>query len=301
MAVLAPLISSRPDDLSELAVSVCSTLLHVGNTYELDDFDKQKLDALVALVEYAPDRTIPHLCQQLYSANFSLVDRYIMLDALAQGSQNLAAHKVDPRPEFHPIALRQLSFAKVPIKNDKLITSQSDMDSKVAKPGKSRRWASEKKDVKTFQNRLAPQLPALLRILNYKEHAKGLALLMSDPRLLGKLIYTASVMVECAGPSNPDFESSTRAILATALAFRYHQDAFVVRAVVLAISAVIQHSPAWVLFEAQLTEMNELVVWLQQNSSHTDEEVRSLSTVVLIHLSRLYKDNPQYQQFSSDV
>jgi hypothetical protein len=303
LKILAPLISSRPDDLTELAVSVCSTLLHTNNNYDLEGFDRQKLDALVALVTYEPTRTIPHICKTFYEPNYSLHERYVMLDALSEGSQRLSEHKVDPRPDFNPVALKTLNFSKPPPREPSprvLVSEQvgpSSSKSAVTLVGKSRRWASERQPVQSFQNRLAPHLDALLQLLHYKEHPKGLQLLMGDPRLLGKLIYAVSVFIECAGPSTRDFESVGRKLLEIVWTMRYHQDPFVRRALLLGIGAFIKTAPAWVLFEKLATEMNEVVAWLEENGKDTDEEVRTLSVIATMQLSTLYKDNPQYQPF----
>jgi hypothetical protein len=299
MRVVGPLIASRPDDLPELAVTVSSTLLHVMNNYELEDFDRQKMDAMVALVAYAPNKVIPFLTKELYAANYSSHERFVMLDALCEGAQQLSEHKIDPRPEFNPVALKALNFERHPqmSKGNIDIVASSPKIQEVPKSGTSRRWATERKEIQTFHNRLAPHMDQLLQLLHFKDHQKGWLMLMNDPRLLGKLIYSISVFVDCTGVSNPEFEKTCREIVEIAWKVRYHEDPFVRRAVVLTVGSMIRNAPAWVLFEKIADEMNELVAWLDQNGKDSDEEVRMLSTVALMQLSKIYKSNPQYRPF----
>ena len=298
MKVLAPLISSRPHDLSELAQSLASTLLHVVNNYELEDFDSQKLEAMTALIEYAPNQVIPFLTSEFYAANYSIHERYVILDALSEAAQNLSEHKVDPRPGFNPVALKTLKFQKPPTAPSPSIEIVES--NKPIKPsGTTRRFASERKKIETYQNRLAPYIDQLLSLLNYKEPLSRLKLLMSEPRLLGKLIYAISVFVDCAGVSIANFETVARHILEVTWKMRYHEDPFVRRSLLLANAALVRNAPAWVLFEAMTSEMNELVAWLENNKDDPDEEVRMLSMTVMMQLSRVYKDNPQYRPFEA--
>lgn len=129
-----------------------------------------------------------------------------------------------------------------------------------------------------------------------------LQLLLTEPRLLGKLIYVVSVFLDCAGVSNPVFEKCARRVLEVVWQFRNHEDPFVRRALLLSVSALFRTAPAWVLFEACLQEMNELVAWLQTNGEEdTDEEVRVLCGAALFQLSKLQRQNPQYKPLGAEV
>lgn len=298
MKVLAPLISSRPHDLPELAQSLSSTLLHVINNYELENFDEQKLEAMTALIEYEPSRVIPFLTSEFYAANYSIHERYVILDSLSEAAQNLSEHKVDPRPGFNPVALRTLKFQKPAASPSATIeVMEGRVQSKPA--GTTRRFASERKKVETYKNRLSPHIDQLLALLNYKEPLSRLKMLMSEPRLLGKLIYAISVFVDCAGVSIVNFESVARSILEVTWKMRYHEDPFVRRSLLLANAAMVRNAPAWVLFESMASEMNELVAWLENNKDDPDEEVRMLSMTVMMQLGRVYKSNPQYRPFEA--
>jgi len=298
MRILAPLISSRPDDLPELAVTLASTLLHVVNNYELDNFDRQKLDAMTALTVYVPEKVIPFLTKEFYTPNYSSHERFVILDALCEASQRLSEHRVDVRPDFNPIALKVLNFEKkqeTPKKDIEMV--DNSVMSKATTSQSSRRWATERKTISTFKNRFAPFLEPSLRILQFKDHPKGWILLMNEPRLLGKLVYSISVFIDCAGVSNPDFEKTARQVTEIAWKVRYHEDAFVRRATLLTVASLIRNAPAWVLFEKITNEMNEIVAWLDQSGKDPDEEVRLLSSATLMQLSSIYKANPQYRPF----
>jgi len=174
------------------------------------------------------------------------------------------------------------------------IVSKSGEEPKI---GKSRRWASERKSVATFENRLSPYVETLLGILDYNEHlrSRSLRMLMAESRLLGKLIYTVSVVLDCAGASNPIFEKAARRVLEVVWQFRTHEEVFVRRALLLLVAATIRNCPAWVLFEACLQEVNELVAWLQTTAEEdVDDEVRMLCAAALYQLSSAQKLNPQY-------
>lgn len=170
---------------------------------------------------------------------------------------------------------------------------------------KSRRWASERKQVSTFQNRFAPFVEMLLELLDVEKtrdwsfdsrQSTPLHLLLSEPRLLGKLVYVVSVFIDCAGVSNPVFEKTTRRVLEVVWRFRTHDDAFVRRALLLVVASLFRNVPAWLLFEACLQEMNELVAWLQTScEDDVDEEVRVLCSATLFQLSKLQRQNPQYK------
>lgn len=298
MKVLTPLIASRPHDLPELAQSLASTLLHVLNNYELEDFDAQKMEAMTALIEYEPTTVIPFLTNEFYAPNYSIHERYVILDSLCEASQNLSEHKVDPRPGFNPVALKTLKFQK-PAAASSANVEFVDTKASIKPVGTTRRFASERKKIETYKNRLSPYIEQLLSLLNYKEPLSRLKMLMTEPRLLGKLIYAISVFVDCAGVSIVNFESVARSILEVTWKMRYHEDPFVRRSLLLANAAMVKNSPAWVLFEAMTTEMNELVAWLENNKDDPDEEVRMLSMTVMMQLSKVYKDNPQYRPFEA--
>lgn len=299
LRVLAPLIASRPHDLTELSQSLASTLLHVVNNYELENFDTQKMDALAALIEYEPARVIPYLVVEFYASNYSIHERYVILDSLCDAAQALSEHKVDPRPDFNPVAMRALKFQRPATTSSTQIEFLDTQKAPIKPAGTSRRFASERKTIETFKNRLAPYISQLMALLNYNEPPSRFKLLMGEPRLLGKLMYAISVFIDCAGVSITNYETVAKSILETTWKLRYHEDPFVRRALLLANGALVRNAPAWVLFEAMTAEMNELVAWLENNQEDADEEVRVLSMTVLMQLGKIYKENPQYRPFEA--
>lgn len=88
-----PLIRAKRSfgaEVSENAVSVAAAAIALSNPFHLDDFESRRQGLLTALVACSPTNVPPFLAQQYFSQSYSLLQKGVMLTALAMGARELA-------------------------------------------------------------------------------------------------------------------------------------------------------------------------------------------------------------------
>lgn len=83
-------------EVSENAVSVAAATIALSNPFHLDDFEAKRQGLLTALVASSPTNVPPFLAEQYFSQSYSLLQKGVMLTALAMGARELAGL---PAPE----------------------------------------------------------------------------------------------------------------------------------------------------------------------------------------------------------
>ena len=61
-------------------MELCKILLHLSDSFALDDFVVQRRRAMVSLASLCPDLVVPYLTAQFYQPNYSLRHRMDVLE-----------------------------------------------------------------------------------------------------------------------------------------------------------------------------------------------------------------------------
>ncbi|WOO82881.1 DNA replication checkpoint protein tel2 [Vanrija pseudolonga] len=77
-------------EVVENAVDVAQAAISLSDPYHLDDFEKKRQGLVTALVACSPRNVPPFLAEQYFSASYSLLQKSVMLTALAMGARELA-------------------------------------------------------------------------------------------------------------------------------------------------------------------------------------------------------------------
>lgn len=88
-----PLIRAKRNfggEVFENAVSVAGAAIALANPFHLDDFENKRQGLVTALVACSPTNVPPFLAQQYFSQSYSLLQKGVMLTALAMGARELA-------------------------------------------------------------------------------------------------------------------------------------------------------------------------------------------------------------------
>ncbi|KAF8586558.1 hypothetical protein K439DRAFT_945232 [Ramaria rubella] len=83
-------------ELEENAVELAIALIQLKDNYELTGFDEQRQGALNALVECSPRQAAMTLVEQFFTNQYAILERHVILTALAIGARALAGLPVPP-------------------------------------------------------------------------------------------------------------------------------------------------------------------------------------------------------------
>ncbi|KAK0459518.1 telomere length regulation protein-domain-containing protein [Desarmillaria tabescens] len=87
-------------ELEENAANLAYGLIALNNTYNLENFDARRQNALVALVACCPRKTAPCLVDEFFKNQYNVGQRYVMLNALALGARETSGLAHAPLPQF---------------------------------------------------------------------------------------------------------------------------------------------------------------------------------------------------------
>ncbi|BEI82719.1 hypothetical protein CcaverHIS002_0305870 [Cutaneotrichosporon cavernicola] len=103
------------------AVAVTASALALSNPFNLDDFEPRRQGLVTALVACSPHNVPPFLAEQYFSASYSLLQKSVMLTALAMGARELAGLPVPDTPRTRAIDFASKTLP--PALHDKYITT----------------------------------------------------------------------------------------------------------------------------------------------------------------------------------
>ncbi|KAJ8517540.1 hypothetical protein ONZ45_g5285 [Pleurotus djamor] len=83
-------------ELEENAANLVFALIGLQDNYNLDGFDHKRQAALNALVACSPRKAAPAIIEQFFGTQYSISQRFVMLNALAIGARELASLPVPP-------------------------------------------------------------------------------------------------------------------------------------------------------------------------------------------------------------
>lgn len=77
-------------EVADSAIAVAGAAIALSNPFNLDDFDTRRQGLVTSLVACAPRVVPPFLAEQYFSPSYSLLQKSVMLTALAMGARELA-------------------------------------------------------------------------------------------------------------------------------------------------------------------------------------------------------------------
>lgn len=273
---LAALIRRAPDDLDELCVPLASALIHLNNESRVRDFDKCLADSLTALTAGSTVKTVTFLTAQFYAANYSLQQRMLILDVLTRGARELSAlPKLDAAPPSEP---RNTQLTLTPRANVTRVTTRP------APPN-------------TAVNKFAPHAGLFIYPLlqHYDRKSALLDLYHQDGIVLGQLLYSLGVFVEClnGNAAAPVLLQVARTLLEVTWTVRHHPALTVRRALLYLCVSLCSALPLAVLAADELrNECSELLAWgVSVAKDEADEDCRVLATALVTKLVQLIDQN----------
>ncbi len=274
---LAALIRRAPDDLDELSVPIASALLHLNNEYQLRDFDRCLTDSLTALIAGSTVKVVTFITAQFYAANYSLQQRMLMLDVLARGARELSALPKPSSTSLNEPRNTQLTLASHAI-------SVTRVNTRPTPP-------------KTAVNKFAPHAGLFIYPLlqHYDRKSALLDLYNQDGIVLGQLLYSLGVFVEClnGNAAAPVLLQISHALLEVVWALRHHPALTVRRALLYLCVTMSSALPLAVLSTDELRgEWSELLAWgVSVVKDDADEDCRVLATALVTKLVQLIDQN----------
>ncbi|KDQ33574.1 hypothetical protein PLEOSDRAFT_48191 [Pleurotus ostreatus PC15] len=89
-------------ELEENAVNLVYALVTLQDNYDLDNFESKRQAALNALVSCCPRKAAPCIIEQFFVNQYSISQRYVMLNAIAIGARELASLPMPPSASSIP-------------------------------------------------------------------------------------------------------------------------------------------------------------------------------------------------------
>ncbi|GAA5874898.1 hypothetical protein JCM3774_006563 [Rhodotorula dairenensis] len=117
-------------ELRENAVDLAFTLMGLQNQFDIDEFDRHKLDMLVALVVACPTEVAPAIIEQYFTDSYSIAQRHALLASLAFAARELAGLPIPTAAGATPEERKQVesplfpSEQLPPAMHDRLVQQQ---------------------------------------------------------------------------------------------------------------------------------------------------------------------------------
>ncbi|CCM02859.1 uncharacterized protein FIBRA_04971 [Fibroporia radiculosa] len=97
-------------ELEENAINLVHGFIGLQDNYEIADFDERRQAALNALVACCPRKAAPTLIEEFFRNQYSTTQRYVMLNALAVGTGELASISFGTSSTARPLPANRISF-----------------------------------------------------------------------------------------------------------------------------------------------------------------------------------------------
>ncbi|XP_067127337.1 telomere length regulation protein TEL2 homolog isoform X1 [Centruroides vittatus] len=276
------LIRQVPDNLEEVAIDFCKILLHLEDTFASPNFAKYKNAALVALCVQCPSIIASFLSEEFYNRNYNIRQRLDILQTISSASRELS--------EIREAAIEKRVYFPEMHKTQMEETWKDIIEKRIAK--KTRILSKGRKEVKAKENKFSSVAGhfffPLLAQFDRTENTYNL--LGDDSFLLGHLIYTLGIVMNCAINTPIAFQMG-KCFLEFIWVLKYHGDRFVQKALLFALCMVITTVPSHFLLLDLQNDMVECQQWLQGIIYKDDDlDFKKLAGQVLRFLVTIYKE-----------
>ncbi|KAK0210548.1 telomere length regulation protein-domain-containing protein [Desarmillaria ectypa] len=159
-------------ELEENAANLTYGLIALNNSYNLENFDARRQNALVALVACCPRKTAPCLIDEFFKNQYNVEQRYVMLNALALGAREMSGLASPPLPQYPSKLLPTSLHKKYVTGQDSETTLLSvilgNLTQQAIQSGKDR--AAESAPAMVRERRLRIQKPHMVTEIKKPEH-----------------------------------------------------------------------------------------------------------------------------------
>ncbi|KAI0035955.1 telomere length regulation protein-domain-containing protein [Vararia minispora EC-137] len=97
-------------ELEENSVNLVYGLVGLKDNFDLEGFDRKRQAALIALVACSPTRAAPAIIEEFFKNQYSMDQRFAMLNALALGARELAGLPMPDDAPLKPLTGRRIDF-----------------------------------------------------------------------------------------------------------------------------------------------------------------------------------------------
>ncbi|XP_022246776.1 telomere length regulation protein TEL2 homolog isoform X3 [Limulus polyphemus] len=249
------LIQTELEGESEVALELAKVLLHLENSYTIDDFVILRHQSLVAVLTKHPKEVALYLTDQFYDRNYNIRQRLDILEVLASASQELSKVHVQVTASDHQSFHSDVKHNTVWWKE--LVEKRIENKTRIISKGK-------KVEPQGKENKFADVAGyfffPLLHFYDRKENTFDL--LGEDCYVLGRLVYTLGVIMHSASNTTVAKQMGS-ALLEFIWVLRYHTEKFVREALLFALCMAVISVPSFILLDNNRTEIMELQCWLQ--------------------------------------
>ncbi|CEO98981.1 Telomere length regulation protein conserved domain-containing protein [Plasmodiophora brassicae] len=266
-------------DLEPIAVPLAMRLLHLQDQFSTPDFAEHRHDALVAVLICAPELVAPSLADAFYADNYTISDRLVALDVLADGARSLSSTSATDADDRH----RRNSLL-LPI--ERLRETPPTVVARIE--SHTRRWGTTslaRKDISTYASRFGPiaaasfLYPLLLRI----DAGDALQFRMEteDTVVLARLLNVVGTIIECAGNCVQSNDMAVTVIKVALWAAR-NANSVVRSSALFALSRALSVQQPTLLLDEARVHRSEVVSWLANAcQGDPDGRVRELASYCL--------------------
>ncbi len=270
------LIRSQPSDLEDVCIPLASALLHASDEFSLPDFERLKMNALVALLVAAPKRVAEFLGLHFCSPNWSIQQRVDMLDAAHHAALELSGHQQEQQQQL-------------PVSKNLLLSAVSD-------DGKTRRWGNALRPASRLagKSRLTVALGGSF-FWAFQNALQSSFVAKLDPLVLAKLLLYLGKIVSLAPSSEPKLRMLT-ALAEGVWVHRWHKQAHVARSCMIALAeALLSLQPETLVTQFGDT-VTEAINWLTDAAREgmdreTTEVAQACASELARHLSATRLEN----------
>jgi len=251
------------------------------------------------LAVHTTSEVVPYLVKEFFGEYSFLTQRLDILEVLIDAARRLSSLAVSktlpPPPKLLPSTKVGLSPAR----------------SEIEKPTeeKTRRWGrastSSTKVTSTETNKKHHQLEHFFSFLGLiydyiRRHVNNhyeFTLFGPDGILLGKLLYSLGIFLECIGQTM-DNRQSVHSLIELVYIFRYHKQAHVRRSAIFATTRVFHALSSEVLLSDEFSrDLMEIHDWLAGvTNDDPDEDCRALARTFLVTLATVLKQQSVQQE-----
>ena len=265
------IVHAQPPGLDAEARPLLVALLHLSDSFDMDDLDPLRLRAMVATCVAAPAAAAPVLIDEFYAAQNAMSVRGDCLQVLADAATELSrgSDAVEAAEAAEPRA-RPLSA------NERIIAERLAAKTRYFHRAKPRA-------VRTQRNAFHAHAGAFFFPLlsRYDDQAGIMELLGRDFYLLGRFLFAAATILEAARNA-PAFPRMVRPLWEVVLVCRCHANAFVRQASLYAFSRMAECLSPSALVGHFGPELDEVHIWLSgMVERDTDEATVGLASACL--------------------
>ena len=298
LSVLTKVIKSDTDNLQYQCVQLMTILLHLQDTYSLENYNELRFSAMVQLTFCCPIKIAAYLTEEFYAQNYSLRQRMDILDVLATAAAKLSKPDAcnDHASKSHlgnKVVVSSVSISDESSAKDWKDVVQERIDKKTRRFSKKSLVAPPKASSNKFANVAGHFFFPLLQGFDNRQNTFDL--LGEDCIVLGSLTCSlGNIMYSARGSLVA--QNMAKSLLELVWVLRFHNDAYVRQGLLFSLAMVVVSVPGFFLMTEVQNELAECQSWLE-NVLHNDPsaQCRELALQVLVSIRDIFQ-----KQFNSE-